>query len=387
MGIDTLPVQITARRAPGGPGVCISGLSDAAAREVKVRVECALRAVGLAVPSVDVGVAPEGGHAIFPDAAFDLPIALEVLRAAGTLTFADRVTAYGELSLHGRIRPVRGISCRLEGDCGTRAVIPADNAAEAAWFVKPGDEPVACGSLTDAVAWLHGERGCVVERRLVEPKEPAPVDAAVAKHEAFALLVNATITTGIGRALLVAPPGVGSTVLARSLVDMLPALTPEQACEVTRIYSVAGLTCPDGPITRRPFRAPHHTVSVLGLTGGGDRPRPGEVSLAHRGVLMLDDVTEFGERQLRCLVQDLNACESYPQHEIYGLARFPAYPAAVVATARPCQCGYYGSTRRACHCTPAALERYQQRLQRIQELLEATRVAMRDAPRLVSATA
>lgn len=368
-GIHPVPIEIRAEATPDRFGIEIGGLPEAAARETKVRVECALNMAGIR-GSAKVLVHEPNGVKWAPDAALDLPIALEVARALGAVTLPDDLDAYGELALNGRLRPVRGLCCRLQR--GRRALIPRDNAAEAAAVVEPGDEPVACLWFDEVIGWLqHGTGGQIVAPQRIEPPPSESVDFMVGQSAAFERVV-ATIRHGLPRALLVAPPGVGLTLMARELACELGPLTAEEARDVTRVHSVAGLV-DRGPVTRRPFRAPHHTVSVAGLCGGGDKPRPGEVSLAHRGVLLLDDVTEFSERALRVLAHDLNNAEA-----LLDRGSFPAHPAAVIATARPCSCGYRGSKRRACACSPQAIERYEARLDRIHQLLELKRIDLGD---------
>jgi len=286
------------------------------------------------------------------------PLLLPEEVAAGTLFL-------GELSLDGRLRPTAGV-LPLVGMAraqGLRTVaVPAPNAAEAA--LVDGIEVLPVEHLAALVAHLSGEQPIPPYRRSALPPAPPPAvvyDFAEVRGQETAKRALEIAAAGGHNILFNGPPGAGKTLLARCTPSILPDLTPEEALEVTQIYSVCGLLAADEPLVRqRPFRAPHHTISYAGLVGGGKWPRPGEISLAHRGVLFLDELPEFGEAVLQVLRQPLE--EGFVTiSRAAGAVTFPAR-FMLVAAMNPCPCGYLGDPERACACPPAAIARYRRRL-------------------------
>ncbi len=339
----------------------VVGLPDHALREGRERVRSAVQHGGWKWPpgAVTVNLAPATARK--EGAGLDLPIALGILGARGFLGPEAGLEDWlfvGELALDGTLRPVRGALAAVEAARArrrTRAMVPQANAGEAA--AVPGVEVASAGSLADAVAQLTGQRPLAVERP--RPWEPeASDDACPVRGQEAALAAARIAAAGAHNLLLVGPPGAGKTLVARHLANLLPALSYEEAREVTRIHGVAGLL-PGGLVRRRPFRAPHHTTSLAGLVGGGTRPRPGEVSLAHLGVLFLDELPEFSRGALEALRQPLED-GSLVLGRASGRARLPT-EVVLVAAMNPCPCGWLGVGER-CRCSPRDVQRYQRRI-------------------------
>ncbi|NPA06288.1 MAG: YifB family Mg chelatase-like AAA ATPase [Chloroflexi bacterium] len=366
-GLDGIPVEVEVDYGRGLPGITIVGLPDTAVQESRERVQAALRNSGFAFPRkrVVVNLAPAAVRKAGP--VYDLPIALGILLLTGQLPEGalDDAVVVGELALDGRVRHVRGallIAASARASGHTRVFVPADDATQAALI--PEITVYGVPTLAALAAHLRGDaplEPTPTVRIQDLPPPQAPVDFADIKGQEHAKRALEVAAAGGHNVLMVGPPGTGKTLLARALPGILPRMTVDEALDVTRVYSLADQLPPDQPlITQRPFRAPHHTISHAGLVGGGNWPHPGEISLAHRGVLFLDELPEFSPRVLEVLRQPLED-RVVTISRAQGSVTFPAN-FMLVAAMNPCPCGYYGDPVRACTCSPGAIARYRRRI-------------------------
>ena len=366
IGLEGVIVEVEVDYTNGLPGVTIVGLPDAAVQESRERVQTAVKNAGLHFPRhrIVVNLSPASIRKEGP--AYDLPIALGVIILAGHLPHdvVENSLVVGELSLDGVVRHTRGIlpmAAIARANGYRRMFVPEVDAAEAALI--PDLEIIPVQTLANLYAHLSG-------RHFIEPYQPLsneleplyiPTDFGEIKGQEHVKRALEVAAAGGHNVLMVGSPGAGKTLLARAMPGILPEMSIDESLDVTRIYSVADQLPAGTPLIRhRPFRAPHHTISHAGLVGGGNIPKPGEISLAHRGVLFLDEFPEFGTRVLEVMrqpMEDKVVTISRAKGSLTFSANFQ-----LIAAMNPCPCGYYGDSQKPCTCAPALVTKYQKRI-------------------------
>lgn len=368
IGIDAICVDVEVDISPGLPQFATVGLPDGAVKESKDRVKSALKNAGYEFPArrITVNLAPADIRK--EGAAFDLPISIGILAATGVVK--DRLLkdylVLGELSLDGGVKPVRGclsiaVSARKAGFSGI--IVPRENACEGA--VVEGVDVVGVSELAEVVEFLNGDRPiepCTLDvRSLFHEAAEQGDDFSEVKGQEHAKRALEVAAAGAHNLLMIGPPGSGKTMLARRIPGILPRMSFDEAIETTKVYSVMGILERDRAlITQRPFRAPHHTISDIGLIGGGNTPRPGEVSLSHNGLLFLDELPEFKKNVLEVLRQPLEDGRVTISRALMSIT----YPSRImlVAAMNPCKCGGSGESTMSCTCTPREIHQYRSRI-------------------------
>ncbi len=367
IGLEGAIVEVEVDISPGLPNFFIVGLPDTAVQEAKERVRAAIRNSGATFPMrrITVNLAPADLKKAGP--AYDLSIAIGILLSSEQVAYDASETIFlGELSLDGTLRHTNGIlpMTAVARDQGlSNIVVPDTDAGEAS--LVSGTKIMPFHSLTDIIAFFRGEITApefIPDGSLEKAAQIfSSTDLSEIKGQEHVKRALEVAAAGAHNVIMTGPPGSGKTLLARAIPSILPDMTNDESIEVTKIYSVSGLLPPETPLIRqRPFRAPHYTISHAGLVGGGHIPKPGEISLSHRGVLFLDELPEFGNSLLEVLRQPLED-KIITISRAQGRATFPAN-FMMVGAMNPCPCGYFGDPFKACTCSPGTVSRYQRRL-------------------------
>ena len=367
-GLEGAIIEVEVDISPGLPAFNIVGLPDAAVQEARERVRAAIRNSGCEFPMrrITVNLAPADMKKEGPS--YDLPIAVGILTSSGQLEEQANTTLYlGELSLDGSTRHTKGIlpMVAMAKDEGFAQVfLPAENAKEGA--LVEGTTVMPVSSLAELVSHLRGDLAiepCPMDKQLLSRDSFASFgpDISHVKGQENAKRALEVAAAGMHNLMMTGPPGSGKTLLARTMPSVLPIMDPQEALEATKVYSITGMLPSDQPLIRqRPFRSPHYTTSHAGLVGGGRTPRPGEITLAHRGVLFLDELPEFGHNALESLRQPLEdhvVTISRAQWNVTFPCNF-----MLLGAMNPCPCGFYGDPKKECRCSHSMVSKYQRRI-------------------------
>lgn len=369
LGMEVVPVQVEADVSDGLPMFAMVGYVNSQVKETQDRVRTALHNEKFRLPAKRITVNLAPGDVRKEGTGYDLPVALAILAALGRIParHLEGVMVAGELGLDGKVKGIWGILpiVRKAKELGFRAcIVPSKNKREGQ--LTEGIRVIGVKNLREAVDelrkehWEEEEDGKVFLPSVVDDEDDAKLDFCQVQGQEGAVRATLIAAAGMHNLLYIGSPGSGKSMLARRIPGILPPLTREECLEITEIYSIAGLLFEEYPvISRRPFRSPHHTISPQALAGGGRNPHPGEITLAHRGILFMDEFPEFSRRSLEILRQPLEE-RCIHISRVQGAYTFPA-GCVLVAAMNPCACGYYPDLNR-CRCTPAQVQRYQAKI-------------------------